>query len=196
MKGIDVSENNGVVDWGAVKGAGFEFAIIRIGYGKGHLDSQFYDNVNGALKAGLKIGIYHYSYALSDDVAGIEADFVIQTLEECGLTTDKLPMGVWFDMEDGDGYKERHGMPDNQELTNICNVFINRLWNVGYKYVGLYSCYDWLVNVLDVDQLGGCAIWCAQFDSKCDYPGAHIWQYTKSENIEGKLFDADVVMEV
>ena len=60
MKGIDVSENNGVVDWGAVKAAGFEFAIIRIGYGKGHLDSQFYDNVNGALKAGLKIGIYHY----------------------------------------------------------------------------------------------------------------------------------------
>ena len=51
MKGIDVSENNGVVDWGAVKAAGFEFAIIRIGYGKGHLDSQFYDNVNGALKA-------------------------------------------------------------------------------------------------------------------------------------------------
>ena len=80
MKGIDVSENNGMVDWGAVKAAGFEFAIIRIGYGKGHLDSQFYDNVNGALKAGLKIGIYHYSYALSDDVAGIEADFVIQTL--------------------------------------------------------------------------------------------------------------------
>ena len=37
--------------------------------------------------------------------------------------------------------------------------------------------------------------WCAQFDSKCDYPGAHIWQYTESENIEGKLFDADVVME-
>ena len=66
MKGIDVSENNGMVDWGAVKAAGFEFAIIRIGYGKGHLDSQFYDNVNGALKAGLKIGIYHYSYALSD----------------------------------------------------------------------------------------------------------------------------------
>lgn len=64
MKGIDVSENNGVVDWGAVKAAGFEFAIIRIGYGKGHLDSQFYDNVNGATKAGLKsafiIILMHY----------------------------------------------------------------------------------------------------------------------------------------
>ena len=151
--------------------------------------------MNGATKAGLKIGIYHYSYALSDETAGIEADFVIRTLEDCGLTTDKLPMGIWFDMEDGDGYKERHGMPDNQELTNICNVFINRLWNAGYKYVGLYSCYDWLVNVLDVDQLGGCAIWCAQFANRCDYPNANIWQYTESENIEGKLFDADVVME-
>ncbi len=194
MKGIDVSENNGVIDWGAVKAAGFEFAIIRLGYGNWHIDSRFYENVNGALKVGLKIGIYYYSYALSDEAAGNEADFVIKISKECGLTHDKLPMGVWFDIEDADGYKERHGVTNRQELTNMCSVFINRLWSAGYGYVGLYANYDWLKNKLFVDQLGGCAIWCAQYNSHCDYQGAHIWQYSSSENIEGNLFDANVVV--
>ena len=63
LRGIDVSENNGVVDWGRVA-LGLDFAIIRIGYGRNHLDSQVYNNINGALAAGLKIGVYHYSYAL------------------------------------------------------------------------------------------------------------------------------------
>ena len=194
MRGIDVSENNGVVDWGAIKANGFNFAIIRIGYGRGNLDSEFYNNVNGAINAGLAIGVYHYSYAMNEENAADEAEFVLNTLNDAGLTTDKLPMGVWFDMEDADDYKANRGMPTSQQLTNICSVFINKLWQAGYVNTGLYASYDWLVNVLDVSQLGGCAIWCAQLNNQCDYEGANLWQYTFSENIEGKEFDADLVM--
>jgi GH25 family lysozyme M1 (1,4-beta-N-acetylmuramidase) len=194
MRGIDVSENNGVVDWGAIKANGFDFAIIRIGYGRGNLDSEFYNNVNGAINAGLAIGVYHYSYAMNEENAADEAEFVLNTLNDAGLTTDKLPMGVWFDMEDADDYKANRGMPTSQQLTNICSVFINKLWQAGYVNTGLYASYDWLVNVLDVNQLGGCAIWCAQLNNQCDYEGANLWQYTFSENIEGKEFDADLVL--
>ena len=194
MRGIDVSENNGVVDWGAVKANGFDFAIIRIGYGRGNLDSEFYNNINGAINAGLAVGVYHYSYAMNEEYAADEAEFVLNTLNDAGLTVDKLPMGVWFDMEDADDYKAERGMPTDQQLTNICSVFINKLWQAGYVNAGLYASYDWLVNVLDVSQLGGCAIWCAQLNNQCDYEGANLWQYTFSENIEGKEFDADLVM--
>ncbi|MDU3553556.1 MAG: GH25 family lysozyme [Bacteroides caccae] len=194
MRGIDVSENNGVVDWGAVKANGFDFAIIRIGYGRGNLDSEFYNNVNGAINAGLAIGIYHYSYAMNEENAADEAEFVLNTLNDAGLTADKLPMGVWFDMEDADDYKANRGTPTSQQLTNICSVFINKLWQAGYVNTGLYASYDWLVNVLDISQLGGCAIWCAQLNNQCDYEGANLWQYTFSENIEGKEFDADLVL--
>ena len=137
MRGIDVSENNGVVDWGAVKANGFDFAIIRIGYGRGNLDSEFYNNVNGAINAGLAIGVYHYSYAMNEENAADEAEFVLNTLNDAGLTADKLPMGVWFDMEDADDYKANRGMPTGQELTNICSVFINKLWQAGYVNTGL-----------------------------------------------------------
>lgn len=194
MRGIDVSENNGVVDWGAVKANGFDFAIIRIGYGRGNLDSEFYNNVNGAINAGLAIGVYHYSYAMNEENAADEAEFVLNTLNDAGLTADKLPMGVWFDMEDADDYKANRGMPTSQQLTNICSVFINKLWQAGHVNTGLYASYDWLVNVLDISQLGGCAIWCAQLNNQCDYEGANLWQYTFSENIEGKEFDADLVL--
>ena len=85
-KGVDVSENNGHINWPALKEAGVDFAIVRLGYGNRHLDSRFYANVNGALDA---------------DAAEREAHFLVDTLKDCGLTMDKLPMGVWFDMEDG-----------------------------------------------------------------------------------------------
>lgn len=63
-KGIDVSCFNDGVDWKEVRGAGMEFAIIRLGYGHRHLDELFYKHVNGALDAGLLVGTYYYSYAL------------------------------------------------------------------------------------------------------------------------------------
>ena len=59
--GIDVSENNGNINWEVVKAAGVEFAIIRLGYGNCHLDSRFYENINGAIEAGLDVGVYYYS---------------------------------------------------------------------------------------------------------------------------------------
>lgn len=192
QKGIDVSENNGVVDWQAVKDAGIEFAIIRIGYGKFNLDSRFVENVNGALDAGLKVGVYHYSYALSEDMAGVEARFVADTIFDCGLE-NSLEMGVWFDMEDADGYKERHGITDRQELTNMCSVFINRMREEGFDYVGLYANYDWLTNVLYMDQLD-VAVWIAQYNFTCDYDEADIWQCTDSLEIDGKYFDGNVIL--
>lgn len=194
MRGIDVSENNGLVDWGTVAANGYQFAIIRLGYGRNTLDSCFYDNVNGAINAGLKVGVYHYSYALDEDAANQEADFVLNALQNSGLTPDKLPLGVWYDMEDADDYKANRGMPSNQELTNFCSIFINKLWNAGYAKTGLYANIDWLENRLYPEQLGGCALWVSHLNPSCGYPNANLWQYTFSENIEGNEFDGDVVL--
>ena len=193
MKGIDVSENNGYVDWQAVKDDGYEFAIIRLGWGRSHLDSMFYENVNGALDVGLSIGVYYYSYALSDEMAGEEADFTYNILEDCGLTPDTLEMGVWFDMEDADGYKERNGFTDPQELTNCCNVFLNRMEEYGYDNTGIYANYDWLTNILYMEQIEA-DVWCAQYNYECDYPNAVMWQYSDCEYISGKPYDTDEVI--
>lgn len=104
-KGIDVSCFNDGVDWKEVRGAGMEFAIIRLGYGHRHLDELFYKHVNGALDAGLLVGTYYYSYALCPEDAKDEARFTVDILEDCGLPPERLAMGCWFDMEDADEWK-------------------------------------------------------------------------------------------
>ena len=192
IKGIDVSHNNGLVDWDSVKRAGFTFAMVRIGYGKGHLDNNFYRNINGALDAGLKVGVYHYSYALTVADAKKEADFIVSILKQCGLTPGKL-IGVYYDMEDADKYKSKHGMPSKQVLTNICSVVINALWRAGYT-AGIYANNDWLDNHIDMRQLGGCALWLAQPGASTPRRKCNIWQYTFTEKIAGKVFDADIMM--
>ena len=65
MKGIDVSKHQGKIDWQKVKAAGVEFAIVRAGYGmyENQVDPQFAANMEGAISAGIPVGVYWYSYA-------------------------------------------------------------------------------------------------------------------------------------
>ena len=74
MKGIDVSKHHGVIDWNKVKESGIEFVVIRAGYGKNNVDSQFINNICGAHTAGLKIMIYWFIYALNEADAIANAD--------------------------------------------------------------------------------------------------------------------------
>ena len=195
MKGIDVSENNGWIDWKAVKENGIEFAIIRLGYGRGHLDTLFYKNVNEALEAGLKIGVYYYSYALNRLAAWEEASYMMHILESSGLTPGRLEMGVWFDMEDGDGYKERNGMPSAQTITTMCNEFIAECNRHGYN-CGLYASLDWLENRIYTNLLPEYApIWCAQWAHSCDWPGAKMWQFTDRLKVGNRWFDGNWYLE-
>ena len=191
LRGIDVSENNGRVDWQEVADNGVKFAIIRLGYGNGHLDGEFYRNVNNALLHGLKIGVYFYSYALNTRSARKEAEFVVQTLIDCGLTPEKLHMGVWYDMEDADGYKQRHGMPNTAELTAMCSLFLSALNAAGYS-CGIYASLDWLENKIYTKQLADYVpYWCAQWGCRCDWPNAKMWQYTDRFLINGCEFDGN-----
>ena len=191
MQGIDVSENNGRVNWQEVAHSGVKFAIIRVGYGNGHLDGELYRNVNNALLHGLKIGVYFYSYALNVRSARKEAEFVIKTLIDCGLTPEKLHMGVWYDMEDADGYKHRHGMPNTAELTAMCSAFISALNAAGYS-CGIYASLDWLENKIATQQLADYVpYWCAQWGGRCDWPNAKMWQYTDRFLINGCEFDGN-----
>lgn len=96
--GIDVSEHNGEIDWEEIRRAGIAFAIIRLGWGRGHLDRLFYEHINGALAAGLLVGVYYYSYADTPKAAEDEAWFTVHVLADCGLSPEKLPLGVWYDM--------------------------------------------------------------------------------------------------
>ena len=186
MRGVDVSTFNDWVDWAAVKAAGFDFAICRTGYGKSGYDETFARNVDGAHAAGLLCGAYHYSYALTPGDAIIEADFCKRIIHEAGVL---LELPVWFDMEDADGYKKHNGFDFSRcNVTNICRAFLETIKPLD---CGVYASYSWLERYIDWQDLG-CAIWNAQWGDR-DFLKGHMWQYTDSEPIGGKFFDANII---
>lgn len=175
-RGVDISAANGNIDLAKVKAAGFDFVMIRCGYGndeKSQDDSCFEANVKKAEALGMPWGAYLYSYALNLDDAKSEAAHAIRLLKGKKPT---LPLA--FDMEDADGYKKSHGMPSNEMLVDICKTFLSTTSKAGY-YSSLYASLSWLDNQLnDKSLLDNYDVWVAQWSSKCQYDGRYgMWQY-------------------
>ena len=185
------------MDWKAVHEFGISFALIRLGYGQGHLDGMFYRNVNGALAVGLDIGVYYYSYALTPEAVQQEAWFTAAVLADCGLYPGRLVMDCWLDMEDADGYKARHGVTSSAAVTLLCQSYIEEMHRLGYP-CGLYASYDWLAHRIDTGQLEKnfpyLSYWCAQWGARCDFTKASLWQYSDHLEIDGAVFDGNRII--
>lgn len=189
-KGVDISDNNGSVDFSALKQAGIEFVLIRCGYGgdyKNQDDGEFFANVRKAEAANMPWGAYLYSYALTTSQAISEAAHALRLLKQVG----KPAYGVWFDMEDADHYKADHGMPSDETLVDICREFCDRVSVAGY-YTGIYASLSWLENQLNSSKLDKYDKWVAQWNTTCDYKEPYgIWQFTNSLVISVKMLDCN-----
>jgi GH25 family lysozyme M1 (1,4-beta-N-acetylmuramidase) len=184
--GIDVSENNGFVDWQAVADAGIKFAIVRSSYGRNSRDENFLRNEEGAHSVGLNCGAYHYSYVLTPEQARQEARNCKNAIDEAGVL---LELPVWFDMEDADGYKRKYDFDFSADnVTAICKAFLDEVKPLD---CGVYASLSWLENYIDWQGLG-CAVWNAQWGDSDDLQG-YMWQYTDSLNIGGKAFDGNIL---
>ena len=138
MYGIDISKHNGDINLEPYKG---QFVIIRAGYGNFTKDEKFDRNVNECRRLGIPFGVYLYSYALNTEGAKKEAESLLKVLEP--IKSD-IKVGVWFDMEDADGYKKRHGFNFTHEnISAICYEFAKTIEDAGY-YSGIYTSASWL----------------------------------------------------
>lgn len=138
MYGIDISKHNGNINLEPYKG---QFVIIRVGYGHFHLDEKFERNVAECKRLGIPFGVYHYSYALNEADAEAEARGVLNAISKY---KNDIKVGVWFDMEDADGYKKKHGFKfSNSTIAPICFKFCKMIEDAGY-YSGIYTSSSWL----------------------------------------------------
>ncbi|MFQ9181535.1 MAG: GH25 family lysozyme, partial [Eggerthella lenta] len=83
--GVDVSDHQGAIDWSAVASDGVDFAFVRVGnrgYTEGALyaDTRYAENIDNATSAGLDVGAYFFSQAVSVEEAREEAEFVLRLL--------------------------------------------------------------------------------------------------------------------
>lgn len=137
MNGIDVSEHQGDFDFTPYKDG---FVILRGGYGVRTVDLWAERNIAKCDALGIPWGIYWYSYALNVQTAKLEAERCLRF-----LNGRKPRLGVWFDMEDADGYKQTNGFPENETITAMCKAFCAAMEEAGNR-TGVYANLDWFEN--------------------------------------------------
>ena len=180
-KGVDISSLNGDVDIQKVKKAGYDFVMIRCGYGSDieyQDDTQFENNVRKCEAAGVPWGAYLYSYALGTADAQSEVQHVLRLLKGKRPT---LPVAI--DIEDADGYHARNGGWNFSTINAVTKTFIEGVRKAGY-YPMLYTGFEELDNLISADVANSVDIWFAQWWKTCDYKGSNLgmWQYGGETN--------------
>lgn len=182
--GIDVSKWNGSIDWDRVRNAGITYAIIRCGYrgaSTGTLveDPYFRENMQGALNAGLKVGVYFFTQATNEVEAVEEASMAIALCRDYRVTYP-----VFIDTEGAGGNGRADGL-DMETRTKVCQAFCQTVEDAGYTG-GIYGSRNWFRTRLRMDALADHVIWLAEYREKPVYAGNyHFWQYTSSGNVDG-----------
>lgn len=176
--GIDVSSWQGDVDWQAVASSGVQFAFIRVGSMKNGLDVKFDQNMTQANAAGIKTGVYIYSYATDAQQAAVEAVFVLNAIQN-----HVVNMPVVIDIEDS----TQHGLTKEQQ-SEIVNTFCSIIEGSGY-YPMVYASKNWFLN-----RLGpvGYNKWAAQYSDVCDIEEAYFWQASNTGRIPGIKGNVDI----
>lgn len=172
---VDVSYHNGAIDWNKAKSAGVEAAIIRCGYGRDLTrqdDTRYRENMAGAMKAGIKIGVYLYSYAKSEDNAKSEAEHALRLI---GPYKDKIDLPIYYDLEEAgtENFAKR-----------AAYIFGDILESKGYE-VGIYANTWWLDHYLKgiEDRF---TLWVAKWgNEKPDYKNMGLWQYDAYGKVPG-----------
>ena len=198
--GIDVSSYQGDIDWDAVRSDGVEFAILRIGvrgYGEEgniKIDDKFFQNYEGARKAGLDIGVYFYSQAISVEEAVEEAKFVLEQLGD-----RKLEYPIVFDWEPVDA-STTDSPPRTEDIMpgtlTLCAVaFCETIRDAGYEAM-IYTNKKMAYIKYDMRKFADYPVWLALYNTDLTYYyDFDMWQYGfgKVDGIEGDV-DLDIAM--
>lgn len=193
VPGVDVSAYQTQIDWQAVKDAGVEFAMIRVGYrgystGKLDLDDRFLDHIQGALDAGLEVGVYFFSQALTPEEAEEEANYVLTWMEGYDITYP-----VVFDWEE----VETEARTDEMNmlmLTSCAQRFCQVIEEAGYE-AGVYFNQAYGYQQLNLVSLKDYTFWLAEYsEAPTFYYDFELWQYTNEGTVPG--IDGPVDMNI
>lgn len=189
--GVDVSGYQGDIDWEQVRASGVDFAMIRLGYrgyetGKLVMDSYAVQNLEGAAAAGLPVGVYFFSQAVTIEEAVEEAEYVIAALEGYEIT-----MPVVFDWEYiSDTARTAH--VGRQLLTDCAKAFLDRVKQAGYWPMMYFNVYQTKHNIF-LSKLTDYDFWLAMYTNRMRFPyKIKMWQYTSKGRVPGIQGEADL----
>lgn len=198
--GIDVSKWQGIIDFEKVKESGIAFVMVRVGYRTAKdgilvVDENAAYNLQNAQAAGLYLGAYFYSSALTEEEAREEADFVADFVAQYPITYP-----IAYDCEGHLDADSRNFLLLAKARTQIAIAFLDRIRERGYEPM-FYSSKGDMEAEWDMSQIEEHGmIWVAQYPEtpypqtqKSSYGGIHaMWQYCDDGHIEGMKMGADL----
>lgn len=183
--GVDISKYQDYIDFVKVKKAGIDFVMIRVGargYGSGQItmDDYFSENIKRATDAGLEIGLYFFSQAVTEEEAEEEARLVLDSIGDYAV---RYPIA--FDMEEIPNDTARTDTLTREEKTRIAKAFLDAIAEAGYNPM-LYGNKEWLIKKVDLSKLTDYDIWLSQPGDLPDYPYKFaMWQYSTTASVDG-----------
>ena len=192
-KGIDVSRHQGKIDWQLVAQDGVEFAFIRVGYrgygSNGTLveDDQFEANIKGAIDAGIKVGVYFYSQAITEEEVREEAELVLNK-----IAPYQIDCPVVFDVEKVAEADGRMNGLSVEERTRLTDIFCQEIANAGYRPMIYYNT-EMGALMIGIEALEGYDKWFAAYTDQFYYPYEYkVWQYSQTGRVQGIQGDVDL----
>lgn len=189
--GIDVSSWQGTINWEKVAAAGVEFVFIRGAYrgtstGALGKDGRFEEYLEKASAAGLKVGVYIYSQAITENEAREEAEFLLELLD--GRYID-LPLVIDYEYYGYGGRLYNAKLTDRQR-TDICLAFCEAVESAGYDAM-VYGNASMLGVDMYAEELE--QVWLAHYTKKTGYKGEYeFWQCSASGSIPGISGNVDL----
>lgn len=178
-RGIDVSRWQGEINWSQVAADDVSFVMLGT-RSKGAVDPYFHRNIQQASAAGVKVGVYIYSLAVTVEMAEAEADFVLDLIHDYPVSYP-----VALDMEDS-----TQGNLSKEELAAIANAFCKKISDSGY-YPIIYANENWLKNKLDMS-LMDYPVWVARYSARPSYQNPVMWQATSTGSVKGINGNVDI----
>ncbi|MBQ6116685.1 MAG: glycoside hydrolase family 25 protein [Oscillospiraceae bacterium] len=184
-QGVDVSAHQEEIDWTQAAESGISFAIVRLGYrgateGTLYTDRFFEENYRGAREAGLDVGVYFFSQALTEQEAIQEADYVREV-----LAGRELQLPVMFDWEIVEKEGSRSVGREAEVVTDCAAAFCRRIAQSGYR-AGVYFNRQQGYHSYDLPALRDYTFWVADPNDHPDfYYDFAIWQYTFRGSVPG-----------
>ena len=192
LTGIDVSEHQYDIDWKKVAADGVDFAMIRVGYrgstaGGIYTDEYFERNIQGALSAGVKVGVYFFSQAIDEREAAEEAAFVLEKIKPYTIS-----MPVVFDWEIVGGSDARTYTVSRQALVRATRAFCGAVKDAGYEPMLYFTRYLGYRKYI-LRELADYGFWYAEYEERpriaFDFD---MWQYSEKGAVEGIEGDVDL----
>lgn len=192
-KGIDVSRYQGDIDWNKVAADGVGYAFIRVGvrgYGQeGNilLDEKFEENVQGATAAGVKVGVYFFAQAITEEEALEEAKVVLDAIAGYDIAYP-----IVYDVEKTGAKDGRMNQLSVEERTKMAQIFIDKIREAGYTPM-LYANMEMWSVLIDMAAFEDVDKWFAYYDTDLYFPYEYaVWQYSDKGRIDGIKEEVDL----